>query len=179
MCERRTLPMPGTERGWGGLLPPATAWGAFWCGTRGVSRQAGRQVFARSAIYSCCLVARRRNWRVRRSGYLYIRRNKSQRSLLLVLTSRWKLPLLFLPSLGILRDRSSAAGENLLLQPSLQRYTRPVRHAPAFVAGSKPSSPFSAAALRRVVHSSRALLCLSRTAPPAASQWTTSSTLIP
>ena len=61
-----------------GLLPPATAWGAFWCGTRGVSRQAGRQVFARSAIYSCFLVARRRNWRVRRSGYLYIRRNKSQ-----------------------------------------------------------------------------------------------------
>ena len=34
-------------------------------------------------------------------------------------------------------------------------------------------------ALRRVVHSSRALLCLSRTAPPAASQWTISSTLIP
>ena len=55
MCERRTLPMPGTERGWGGLLPPATAWGAFWCGTRGVSRQAGRQGFARSAIYSCAL----------------------------------------------------------------------------------------------------------------------------
>ena len=100
-------------------------------------------------------------------------------SLLLVLTSRWKLPLLFLPSLGILRDRSSAAGENLLLQPSLQHCTRPVRHAPVFVAGSEPSSPFSAAALRRVLHSSRALLCLSRTALPAASQWTTSSTLIP
>ena len=83
MCERRTLPMPGTERGWAVATTSGNCLGRFlvrYSGSKQAGRQAGRQGFARSAIYSCALprgsaakLACQKKW-----IYIYIRRNKCQ-----------------------------------------------------------------------------------------------------
>ena len=47
MCERRTLPMPGTERGWGGATTSGNCLGRFlvrYSGSKQAGRQAGRSL---------------------------------------------------------------------------------------------------------------------------------------